>query len=139
MSTYGKPVPLVDSDAAEHWRRVKAHELSFQRCSDCGQLRYPPRQHCPACLSSEFGWEVSPTTGTVYSFVTFARAYVPAYTDEIPYNVSLVELPNGIRMWSNVVGIDPDAVYVGMPVRLTYDDATNELSLPVFQPIEAGA
>jgi uncharacterized OB-fold protein len=135
LEPYGKPVPLVDSDGAEFWARVRRHAMAFQECQTCGRVRYPPRQHCPACLGSDFNWVDSPTRGTVYSFVTFVRPYRPAYADEVPYNVSLIELPNGVRLWSNVVGIDPDAVRIGMPVELFYDDRTPELTLPQFRPV----
>ena len=136
-SPYRKPVPVIDSDAREFWERVRAHELAFQRCSNCGHVRYPPREHCPACLSELYAWDPSPTVGTVYSYVTFERAYGAAYEGEIPYNVSLVELPNGIRMWSNVIDIEPEEIEIGMAVELTYDDRTDDLTLPVFRPSRA--
>jgi uncharacterized OB-fold protein len=74
--------------------------------------------------------------GTVYSYVTMHRAYTPAYEGEIPYNVSLVDLDEGVRVWTNVIGCDPSQVRCGMRVEVVYEDVTPEVTLAKFRPIK---
>jgi uncharacterized OB-fold protein len=64
------------------------------------------------------------------------RAYLPAYENELPYNIALVELDEGPKLWTNVVRIHPDAVEVGMKVRVRYDDVAPGLTLARFEPVE---
>jgi uncharacterized OB-fold protein len=74
--------------------------------------------------------------GTVWSTATMYRAYRPAYEADIPYDVSIIELAEGPKLWSNVVGIPPDDVAIGMPVKVRYDDVTEGLTLARFEPVD---
>ena len=71
----------------------------------------------------------------VYSHVIYRRASHPAYQDRVPYNVSLIELDEGLRMVSNVVNCDAEKVYTGMPLEVIYEDL-GEYTLPKFRPVE---
>jgi uncharacterized OB-fold protein len=72
--------------------------------------------------------------GKVFSFVTFHRVYHPAFAGEVPYAVALVELDEGPRLLSNIVGVKPDAVACEMPVRVVFDDVATGVSIPKFTP-----
>jgi uncharacterized OB-fold protein len=72
--------------------------------------------------------------GKVFSFVTFHRVYHPAFATEVPYVVALVELEEGPRLLSNIVGIKPEAVTCDMPVKVTFDDVAETVSVPKFTP-----
>jgi uncharacterized OB-fold protein len=72
--------------------------------------------------------------GTVFSFVVFHRAYHPAFSNDVPYNVALVELEEGPLMISNVIGVAPDAVYIGMPVEVVFVEIAPGIWLPKFRP-----
>lgn len=137
----GSPVPQVqpfldDPEAKPFWENVSRHRLVAQRCTSCGRSRFPPQALCPHCLGDGFEWATLNGRGMVYSFVTFFRAWHPAWQERIPYNVSLIEMEEGIRMWSNVVGCPPEQVYVGMPVEVIYEDLEG-YSLPKFRPASA--
>ncbi len=139
----GRPVPrnqpfLQEIESQEFWANLKEHRLTAQRCSACGHyFSFPPQAMCRHCLASEFTWVPLSGKGKVYSHVTYHRAWHPAYQDKVPYNVSLIELVEGIRMVSNVVECKPEEVYVGMAVEVFYEDM-GEYTLPKFRPASAG-
>lgn len=125
--------PIVDQDNEQFWNDCRQHVLSLQRCKECQRYRYPPRLVCPHCLSENAEWETVSGKGTVYSFVTVHHTARPDLKDDVPYNLSLIELREGPRMWSRVVGCAPNEVRIGMPVEVEYverDGAT----LPFFHP-----
>lgn len=124
---------LEDLEAKPFWENTRQHRLVAQRCDSCGRYRFPPKALCPNCLGSGFEWTPLSGRGTVYSYVTYFRAWHRAWQDKVPYNVSLIELEEGIRMWSNVVGCPADDVHVGMPVQVSYEDL-EKYSMPKFRP-----
>jgi uncharacterized OB-fold protein len=71
--------------------------------------------------------------GTVFSFVIFHRPYHPGFKDNLPYNVSIIELDEGPRMFSNVIGCSNDDLHIGLPVKVVFDDVTDEVTLPKFE------
>ncbi|OGP30674.1 MAG: hypothetical protein A2038_12190 [Deltaproteobacteria bacterium GWA2_57_13] len=62
------------------------------------------------------------------------HSYGPAWEKDVPYNVSIIELEERVKIWSNVIGCPPDEVKIGDPVVLVYEDVTEEISLPKFRP-----
>jgi uncharacterized OB-fold protein len=129
-----KPVPRPAPESIPYWEAAKQHRLSLPRCEDCEQHWFPPSRSCPYCLSANFTFKDLSGRGTVYSFVTFHRPYHPAFTEEVPYVVALVELDEGPRLLTNILGIAPEEVRCDMPVVVTYDDVDNEHSIPKFRP-----
>ena len=136
MEQYSKPLPEIDSDSQPFWESCQRHAMAIQRCTNCGRWRFPPRVLCPQCLSSEAEWKEVSGQGKVYTYVVMHHAFNPAWQEEVPYNVSMIELDEGVRMWTNMVGCQPEDIYVGMPVKVTYEDATPEVTLPKFGPAE---
>jgi uncharacterized OB-fold protein len=63
------------------------------------------------------------------------QAYGAAWQNDVPYNISIIELEEGVHIWSNVVGCQPDAVKIGDEVTIVYDDITDEFALPKFSRI----
>ena len=123
----------IDEPAAAFWEACARGHLEAQRCVSCGHLRFPPAPICPECLSPEARWERLSGRGSVLSYVVFQRAYNKGWTDRVPYNVSLIELDEGVRMFSNVEGDAPDAVEVGMPVEVEFIERDGAI-VPVFRP-----
>ena len=132
---YDKPLPKIEPDTQPYWEHLKAHRMHVQRCSACQRFYFPPSDYCPHCLSRDVAWTPVSGRGTVYSWVTMHRAYTPAYEDELPYNVSLVDLEEGARVWTNVIGCAPADVYCGMRVEVVYEDVNEEIALAKFRPI----
>ena len=90
---------------------------------------------CPHCQSLEWETVEASGKGTVYSFVTNHYPQVPAF--DYPLNVALIELEEGVRLISNVVGIPADDVEIGMAVEVEFTAFDDELTLPQFRPVEA--
>lgn len=138
-SEYRKPVPVPTHESMPYWEGTRARELRVQHCGDCGLYQfYPPRAMCRRCMSENLSWVKTSGRATVYSTSVVYRAPSAEFALEAPYNVSLIELEEGgIRLISNVIGIDPEAVTIGMPVEVVFDDITSEVTLPRFRPVEA--
>ncbi|MET7756554.1 bifunctional MaoC family dehydratase N-terminal/OB-fold nucleic acid binding domain-containing protein [Streptomyces sp. NPDC005389] len=126
-----RPRPVVNRDNAGFWEGVAAHRLLIQRCGDCAALRLPWLPGCADCGSPEWDTVEASGAGTVYSYVVMHHPSFPAF--DPPYAVGLVELAEGVRMISNVVGVPYDKVRIGMPVRLEFLRVDEELELPVFR------
>jgi hypothetical protein len=81
-------------------------------------------------------WVESSGKGWVYACSISYQPAHPAFADDVPYVLAIIELDEGVRMHSNVVGIDPKEVEIGMRVEVAWDDVTPEFSLPKFRPIQ---
>ncbi|MFF1743638.1 bifunctional MaoC family dehydratase N-terminal/OB-fold nucleic acid binding domain-containing protein [Streptomyces mirabilis] len=126
-----RPRPVVNRDNAGFWEGVGRHQLLIQRCGGCGTLRFPWLPGCGACGSPEWDTVEASGDGTVYSYVVMHHPPFPAF--DPPYAVGLIELAEGVRIVSNVIGVPYDKVRIGMPVRLRFERYDEELVLPVFR------
>jgi uncharacterized protein len=124
--------PLAGRDDQFFWEGVKSGELRLQRCRGCGKLRHPPRPMCPDCHSLEWSSEKASGRGTVYSYVI--PRHPPAPPSDEPTIIVLVELEEGVRLVSNLCGLDPGAVRNGMRVEVFFADFPDGLRLPQFRP-----
>jgi hypothetical protein len=132
--SYKKPLPRVDEESRGFWEALARHELYVQRCRDCGTVRFPPRALCPKDLSDDTEWMRASGNGTVYTFTVTHQNHAPGFREELPYVLAVVELDEGPRLMTNVVGCAPDAVRIGMRVVVDYADVTPEITLPKFRP-----
>ena len=134
--------PLPDRDSAvdaQFWEAASEGRLLVQECADCGHRQFFPREWCHLCGSSAVEWLESAGTGHVHTYTVIRRATeLPAFAEDVPYVVAYVELDEGVRVCSNVVGCPPDEVEVGLPVEVTFDRVTEELALPKFCPASTG-
>jgi len=129
-----KPLPRVDEESRGFWEALARHELYVQECGGCGTRRYYPRALCPRCLGDRTVWVRARGRGTVYSFTVTHQNQAPGFREALPYVLAVVELEEGVRLMSNVVGCAPDAVRIGMPVEVVFEDVTPEITLPKFRP-----
>ncbi|GAB7102892.1 bifunctional MaoC family dehydratase N-terminal/OB-fold nucleic acid binding domain-containing protein [Streptomyces phaeofaciens JCM 4814] len=130
-----RPRPVVNRDNAGFWEGVRDHRLLLQRCADCAGLRFPWLPGCADCGCPDWDTVDACGEGTVFSYVVLHHPPFPAF--EPPYAIGLVELAEGVRMVSNVVGVPYDKVRIGMPVRLEFRRYDDELVLPVFKGVTA--
>ncbi|MFD9465619.1 bifunctional MaoC family dehydratase N-terminal/OB-fold nucleic acid binding domain-containing protein [Streptomyces sp. NPDC060027] len=129
-----RPRPVINRDNAGFWEGVERHRLLIQRCTTCGTLRFPWLPGCGACGSPDWDTVESGGEGTVYSYVVMHHPPFPAF--DPPYAVGLIELAEGVRIVSNVVGVPHDQVRIGLPVRLEFQRYDEELELPVFRAVD---
>ncbi len=132
---YAKPLPVIDERSRPWWEAARRHKLQLQRCEQCGHLAFPPAPMCPGCRSTELGWIDVSGRGKVWSWTVFHKSYFAGFANEIPYAVAIVELEEGPRMWTQVVGIERDQLKMGMPVEVVFEDVTDEVTLVKFRPV----
>jgi uncharacterized OB-fold protein/acyl dehydratase len=128
-----RPRPAVTPDNAFFFEGARRGQLLIQRCASCGLLRHPPHAMCSQCRS--FDWDTVEASGraTLYSFVVVHYPEVPAF--DYPLVVGLVELEEGTRLVTDVIGVDPSDVHIGMPLELEMVAFDDELTLPQFHPV----
>jgi len=134
MPDYGKPLPFVHEETRPFWEGAKRHELWLQRCQDCGKFRFYPRSICPHCFSYNTEWIKVSGRGKIYSFTVSHKPASPAFKQDVPYNIAIVELEEGVRMMSNIVECRNEDLGIDMPVEVVFDDVTPEITLPKFRP-----
>jgi len=137
MSEYQKPLPIVDGDSRKYWEACRENKLLIQRCEDCGKHIFYPRALCPHCHSDRVQWVEASGRGKVYSYTINRRPAFPGFAGETPYVVALVELEEGVRMISNVIGVEIGDVRIDMPVEVVFEKATDEFTLPKFRPVRS--
>lgn len=134
-----RPLPTLDDDNRPFWTAAQQGRLSMQQCKSCSHIRYPISHVCPECLSEQYDWTDLSGRGTVHSTIVFHQVYHPAFASEVPYNVSLIQLEEGPRLFSNVVGLPPSDVKVGDRVEVFCDALNGDISLPRFKPADLKA
>lgn len=129
----GKIIPRPTRETRPYWDACRKGELMVQRCKNCGTHQFYPRMMCTACDSDSVEWTRVSGRGQVRSYTVVRRPVSPAYAAETPYIVALIELEEGPTMMSNVVGCDPEAIAVGMPVEVQFEQWTDEITIPKFR------
>ncbi|MFY9328085.1 MAG: Zn-ribbon domain-containing OB-fold protein [Georgfuchsia sp.] len=132
-TTYTKPLPEITRWSKPFWDACNAHKLIVQRCVQCGRYHMPAAELCPKC-SAKLEWVSASGRGKVHTFTIFHVAYNPAFKDDLPYNVSVIELEEGPLLLSNVVNCANAELCIDMPVRVVFEDVTSEQTLPRFEP-----
>jgi uncharacterized OB-fold protein len=132
---YEKPLPQPNADDRFFWDGCKEHKLLFQKCLNCGLVRWPPSIICPNCHSNDTEIIEATGKGRIYTYAVYHQAYHPGFESEIPYVTAVIELEEGPHFLSNITGCEPDEVECDMPVEVVWEDITEEFSLPKFKPI----
>ena len=131
---YEKPLPRPDAERKPFWDYCRQHELRMQKCTVCGRLNSPSTFFCPNDLSDKFEWVKLSGKGKVFSYAVVRQPYHKAFAKDLPYVIASIELEEGPRMMSNVVGIKPEDIKIDMPVEVFFEDVTSEVCLPKFKP-----
>ncbi len=134
----GKPAPVPTPETRPYWDGCAAGELRLQRCVDCGEPYFYPRDICPACGSANVEWFAASGRATLYSYVINHRP-APGFEDEAPYAIAVVQLAEGPRMMTSIRGVPatPEALLLDMPLRVAFEQL-GDVWLPVFTPEEEG-
>jgi len=135
MSDYKKPLPESSVESKPFWEACKRHELVVPRCAKCTHHWFPASATCPKCWSTEWAWAKVSGQGKVYSFGVYHRAYDKSFQEELPYALVIVELAEGPRLTTNVVGCKPAALSCDMPVEVVFEDVTEARTLYKFKPV----
>src|SRR4051794_30877544 len=133
-----RPLPRFPEPHTEpFWDATKNHELKYPKCDDCGNVIFYPRTFCNACGSENLSWHTSAGEGTVYTYSVVRQNRHPAFAPLGAYSLAFVDLDEGFRMMTNIVGVDDPTkdIKIGQRVRVTWEDQSTGISLPMFTPI----
>ncbi len=132
-----RPLPkLSELDTAGFWRATQEKKFNYQLCANCGTLVWHPRAHCTGCLDGQLEWHTSAGLGEIYSFSIIRQSYHPFFRGLVPYVLAYVDLDEGPRFLTNVVGIEnPDTdVQIGQRVELVWEEH-GDLNIPLVRPV----
>ncbi len=128
------PAPERDALNTPYWDSLAQGTLSFQRCGACGHAWLPARSECPACLADRWHWDKAGGGAKLISWVVYHTAFHPAFANRLPYNVAVVELDEGPRLISNLIGVaDAETLKIDQRLRLVIE-MEGETALPRFTP-----
>ena len=126
------PLPQPTPLSKPHWDGCREGVLRVQRCGDCDSFVFVPKPVCGGCLGTNLSWVESSGRGTLYSYSIVYRPQQPTF--EVPYTVAIVELEEGWHMLSNLIGVEPDEVEIGMSLEVSFERKSDEITLPYFRP-----
>ncbi len=136
MAEISRPLPrLNEHDTREFWQATKTRELKYQKCDDCGTVVFYPRRHCTGCTGGSLSWHVASGKGTVYTYSVVRQSYHPFFRNLIPYAVAWIDLDEGPRILSNIVGVDDPLsdIEIGQRVEVQWEEH-DEVCIPLFRP-----
>ena len=123
---------------APFWDATRERRLVVQWCRSCDRAIHYPREACPSCLGDDLEFRPASGTGEVYAVSVMPKPANPTMAGRVPYAVALVDLAEGVRIMTNVVGVDPAAVRPGRAVKVTWEPLSDGRFLPLFEPVGNG-
>lgn len=134
QSSKAKPSPVPTPASLPFWEGCRAGELRLQRCAGCGRHVLYPRPRCPHCHSDQLEWVRASGRGKLHSYV-ISHLPAPGWEGDLPYVIAVVELEEGPRMLSSLVGVppQPERLSLDMPLAVVFERRGEEV-LPLFQP-----
>ena len=144
MSEAGEPadlpfrvLPDLEDRAREFWTGGEHGELRFLRCADCGTYVHPPTPMCPEDHGKNLRWEAVSGQATVVTFTINHQPWMPG--PPLPWIIAIVEIAEDpkVRLTTNLVGVAPEDVRIGMPVRVRFEHQPSEAGdvwIPLFEP-----
>jgi uncharacterized OB-fold protein len=127
-------LPTIDDESRPFWEASREHRFLIVRCRACGVAHHYPRPFCPSCWSDDVEWETASGRGTLYTYSTIFVNDLPPFADRVPYIVAAVDLEEGPRVLTNIVGCEPVDLEIGMAVEVTFEELTPEITVPAFRP-----
>jgi uncharacterized protein len=133
-----QPLISPSPDAEPFWAAAGRHRLEIPQCLACNRSFFYPRAICPHCGSRDIGWTEASGEGTLHSFCIQFSSGVPGLKEATPFITALVDLDDGPRLMSLLVGVDPDPerIHCGTRVRVDFHDLNDGHTLPVFRPLD---
>jgi uncharacterized protein len=122
------PAPIVTAETEAFWNAAREGRFVVPTCNACGRAHWYPRAMCPFCASSELKWRAASGSGVIYSFSVMRRA-------KEPYAIAYVTLAEGPTMMTNIVDCDFDALRIGQPVAVLFQETENGPPVPMFKPL----
>ncbi len=127
-----KPLPYITTESSEYWDSCRKGKLIYQHCLSCDVVQFYPRSQCKQCGSKNLEYRESKGKGTIRTFTHVHRAPSPAFKEDVPYILALIDLDEGFRMMSNIVGTERD-VKIGDRVIIDFEKRSEDIVIPQFK------
>jgi uncharacterized OB-fold protein len=129
-----KPIPKASPETQPFWDGCAIGELRIEHCASCEKYYFPPRPFCPSCQSTDVEWRTVTGAAKLHTYTISHRA-APGFEDDVPYAIAIVELDEGPRMMTSIVGVEntPELLVLDMPLRVAFD-RRGDVNVPVFTP-----
>lgn len=128
-----RALPNPDHSNRHYWESAAQGKLVLQRCTSCGAYQFYPRALCTTC-AGETEWVEASGRGTLHTFTVIRQNKSPAFAALSPYAVGIVELEEGVRMMSNIIGCDIADLRIGMRLEVVLLKAADDVGLPFWRP-----
>lgn len=99
-----RPLPRPTAETRPFWEGCTAGVVRYQSCPKCGTVQAIPRSLCANCQHTELTWHDSAGFGRVLTHTTVYRAPTPAFREEAPYVIAIIDMDEGFRLMANVAG-----------------------------------
>ena len=136
MAKMIRPLPALEPRTEAFWKACRAGRLEFTRCIPCNFLIHPSRPICPQCRGRDLDVAAVSGRARLHSYTINHQAWFPG--QEVPYVIGLVELEEqaGLRLMTNVIDCPLDRLRIGMPLRVVFENLSDDVALPLFEPAE---
>jgi uncharacterized OB-fold protein len=134
-----RPVPEPDEWSKPFFDATLRGELLLQHCGACGRWMWPVKTHCIDCLADDLRWEAASGLGTLYSFTLVHQLVHPGFKGETPYNLAQVDLDEGVRINTSIVGVENEELRIGLRLSAVFVLASDHIAVPMFQPHQAAS
>ncbi|MFE2235363.1 Zn-ribbon domain-containing OB-fold protein [Streptomyces sp. NPDC059442] len=124
-------LPDVDAFTRPYWDAAAGGRLLLRRCAGCGRAHHYPREFCPHCWSEDVAWEPAGGRATLYTWSVVHRNDLPPFGERVPYVAAVVDLAEGPRMMTEVVGVAEAALRIGMDLEVAFH-VREDTTIPVF-------
>jgi hypothetical protein len=127
-------LPIPDERSRPFFDGAREGRLVLQRCRACHTWQHPVRSRCTRCGGADLEWAQASGRARLYSWGRLHRAYLPQHEGRLPIDLAVVDLEEGVRMSSNLVGAAPAEIRAGLPLQVDFERVSPEVAMPVFRP-----
>lgn len=130
-----RPLPVPTPISQPFWDGAKEHRLLVQWCRVCDSVIWYPREFCPHCLESDEApqWIEASGKGRIHTFTVIRQAAHPFFNEQAPYLFGVVELAEGVRMYTNFLTPIEEA-QCGLPVEPVFTDVSGDFTIVQWRP-----
>ncbi|UIX29326.1 Zn-ribbon domain-containing OB-fold protein [Streptomyces sp. GQFP] len=134
MTTMRSDLPTVEGEAAHYWTAARDGVLLLVRCDSCGHVHHYPRPFCPKCWSEDLTDQPASGRATLYTYSTVFVNDLPPFKERLPYVAAVVDLAEGPRLMTTIVGCPPDELSIGMSLVAEFTEVTDDVTAVAFRP-----
>ncbi len=131
--TGARPLPERSELAGPYWAAARERRLAIQRCLRCDTYRFPPEIACSHCGSGDYEWATVSGRATLYTWTVAHPPLLPFFRERAPWPIAVVQLEEGPRMVTNIVGVPLDGYAIGIPLAVDFEDVEGDITLVVFR------